>query len=846
MAEGTALSSSDLFEKDAFRDAQTGAAALLAILKETQSTIKGTIEHQKNFVTSFKAKNYDDVKQLNTAIAETNALIKQKELITKSELAVEQQSEKLAQAKLKTQREEIKNQNELAKQNKATEKSLNSLNGEYTKGVKQLAEIKKQLKELEFTGRNNGKVFKALTQEFNSLNGSVRGAEEKVGEFQRNVGNYSSGFNGLNNSINQISREMPAFANSMQTGFMAISNNIPALFDEITRLKKANIELAASGQPVKSTFSSVVGAIFSWQTALSVGVTLLTVFGAKIVSFIGSLFESEKAFQQSTKSIEENTKAIDANKAAIAALQAQLDSSVQSQLQQEGKLNDLDKARIDAMAKYQSELDNIEKAKKDEAKTILETNAETIKDEEDRAKFLEKLDVSKLRNFTVVLFKAQELRIRSSKEEVQIFTETNNQLLRLKRGYDLRQKKAAELLEQEIAAAKIDFDKKEVEAVKKKTQAKIKEITDLESEIRTLEIAVIKDEQDRQRAQLYESFRIEQLKITASNATAAKKAETLIALENKLNFDLAEIDRIAEEKRLKFALEKQNEFANLYQKYLDDLENKRLKAAQNEQSKFAKLWAIRRKQLQDEADAEKEKTRTILNELDKIEKAVEKGIAIKNKRVNDALNREAELNKTAIDTQQRLAEKGLENTLAFEKEKAAKLELERKRQAEKEIRQQKVFAFYNLFSNYAKTDPNTALQKAIVDTALAEVISGSFIDGTESVERDLKGNKVHSGQDGYVVRVDGGERILNPKQNDLIGNISNDDLVGIVNDFQSGSYSQKLQTVANIIDMTETNILLQSLVNKPVHQTRLDNLGQVIETTISNGITRVVTHKRKI
>src|SRR5690606_37295888 len=98
----------------------------------------------------------------------------------------------------------------------------------------------------------------------------------------RNVGNYKSGFDGLGFSVAQLSRELPAFANSVQTGFMAISNNIPMFVDEIQRLKKANLELAATGQPTTSVLKSVGKAIFSLNGMLGIGITILTVFAPKL------------------------------------------------------------------------------------------------------------------------------------------------------------------------------------------------------------------------------------------------------------------------------------------------------------------------------------------------------------------------------------------------------------------------------------------------------------------------------------------------------------------------------------------------------------------------------------
>jgi len=97
---------------------------------------------------------------------------------------------------------------------------------------------------------------------------------------------HKTGFNGMAMSINQLTREMPAFTYSMQTGFMAISNNIPMFVDQINLAKRANIELAATGQPVKSVFSQVASSIFSFQTLMGIGITVLTVYGAKIYEWL--------------------------------------------------------------------------------------------------------------------------------------------------------------------------------------------------------------------------------------------------------------------------------------------------------------------------------------------------------------------------------------------------------------------------------------------------------------------------------------------------------------------------------------------------------------------------------
>lgn len=130
---------------------------------------------------------------------------------------------------------------------------------------------------------------KAMTQLSDRINKNQKVLKEtdaEVGRFTRNVGNYSSGFNGLANSINQLTREAPAFANSLQTGFLAISNNFGALSDEISKLIKQNQVLVSQGEKPISIFKRLSSAIFSLQTLLSVGVTLLTIYGKQLTEFI--------------------------------------------------------------------------------------------------------------------------------------------------------------------------------------------------------------------------------------------------------------------------------------------------------------------------------------------------------------------------------------------------------------------------------------------------------------------------------------------------------------------------------------------------------------------------------
>jgi len=827
MSEGKALGKNDLFESDAFNDAIKGADTLLNIIKSTKEEIKGSLAAQKEFVSTFKAKSFDDVKKLNNELKTTSDLIKLKQQLEVAELKVLQQQQTLEQASIKTMieknkltRDNLKNIEAEAKANNAVERSLKQTNGEYKKAVQNLGAVKQQLKELEFTGRNNGKLFKALSNEFKELDMRVRGAEVSVGEFQRNVGNYQNTWNGLGNSINQLSREMPAFANSIQTGFMAISNNLPQLFDEINKIKKANIELAASGKPTTSAFKQVLSGIFSWQTALSVGVTLLTVYGAKMIDFIGNLFSANEAFTDGAKAIDANTAAIERNNAALVELQKQVDEIIKKELQLDGTLNDLDLARANAFAEYEKNLDDIQKLRKEAADEQIKAAAESIKDEEDRAEFLSKLQYEEVAGVMAVTFKKGVIYKDFSEEELKLVQATNARLAGLRVQYDRAEIKAGELLNEQLTAAKQEFDKKAAEELEKQRDKELKGLEDY----RKKRAALFKK---------WDEIDAENDKETAKTRIKGLQGE-IQELESAWVNGYSRFEDAQKKAAKEFNITQDELMAEFYasgiEMFEDFLEQKR------------KLM-----------ERDKKLTKQVIDSVDKIVINIDRLYKQRLQRAEDYLEREIEMNKTAIEVQQRLAERGLANTLAFEQAKSAKLQLERKRLQEQEIKQQKRVAFYNLLSGYAKTEPATALQKAILETTLAELVAGSFIEGTENVERDLKGNKVHNQQDGYVVAVDGKERIFNPKQNAKIGDISNDEAAQILHDYQSGklfNYGDTVQPLIPaksnpiMIDLNETNSLLRQIVNKPVEQTDFTNFPDIIQREIKAGVTKVLHHKK--
>lgn len=117
-------------------------------------------------------------------------------------------------------------------------------------------------------------------------------------------------YNGLHMSVQQIARELPAATMGLNMFFLAISNNLPVLTDEIKRTKAANEELKASGQSTVPVWRQLISSIFSWQTALMVAITVLSMYGKDIVSWVGSLFKSKDALEETRREQERLNKSM--------------------------------------------------------------------------------------------------------------------------------------------------------------------------------------------------------------------------------------------------------------------------------------------------------------------------------------------------------------------------------------------------------------------------------------------------------------------------------------------------------------------------------------------------------
>lgn len=195
----------------------------------------------------------------------------------------------------------LQTERELSAQNQAYSNRLKnhamvaiSLTGSYNEMNASLLVLEKRFKDLSETDRNS-EFGVNLLKDIDKLKNQLKSIDAQMGNYQRNVGNYASHWNGLQVSVQQIGRELPSLAIGWNTFFLAISNNLPILADEIKKAKIQYEEFKKAGISSIPVWKQVVSSIFSWQTALVLAITVLSMYGKDIIEWVGSLFKAKNA-----------------------------------------------------------------------------------------------------------------------------------------------------------------------------------------------------------------------------------------------------------------------------------------------------------------------------------------------------------------------------------------------------------------------------------------------------------------------------------------------------------------------------------------------------------------------
>lgn len=175
----------------------------------------------------------------------------------------------------------------------AHSKAMVSTAGSYNEMSAAVVQLENRFRNLSEAQRQ-GDQGVGLIKQIKQLKDELKAIDAQMGNYQRNVGNYTSHWNGLNASVQQVARELPSLAVGWNAFFLAISNNLPIMADEIKRARDEFKALQESGQKGVPVWKQLTKSILNWQTALVVGITLLSVYGKDIMNWIENLFKAKE------------------------------------------------------------------------------------------------------------------------------------------------------------------------------------------------------------------------------------------------------------------------------------------------------------------------------------------------------------------------------------------------------------------------------------------------------------------------------------------------------------------------------------------------------------------------
>ena len=295
--------------------------------------------------------------------------------------------------------------------------------------------------------------------------------------------------------------------------------------------------------------------------------------------------------------------------------------------------------------------------------------------------------------------------------------------------------------------------------------------------------------------------------------------------------DQAEFDRLQTNNEVIEQDEKAKKIEEINEKLKNDiirLDNETLDAKTDldkeeidaEEEKSDKLLEVRKKRVDDQI--------AILQQLTNIsDHLADKRIA--------KINEEIEASQQRFSNLQEMATNG--NILAKESmAEEAKLIAEqtrRKEQAEK--RKQRIQLASTVLQSYLTNsqdpDVKNPLQKTITDTVLlTEFIKSlpAFFDGTENTGNNGRGV---DGKGGFLSILHPNERVIPKKNNDIIGDLSNDELSKLASNYQNGmmrdvadglSLSNDLSGVSILADKLDS--LERTISNKPEHNLEVEQI----------------------
>ena len=283
--------------------AQSYAKLVVQMGEMTRLNPKGLDDLQQ------KAAKYNDTaKELRETQAKLNQLQKEQAEIYKkvakdieAQVKAETAKAKLDGQLLANEQKKLRNQQLMEKQNRKralSEEEITNALSTQAKSMQQASEqnrvLRQAMRETDLTAADSAEKMELYNRKIMENEEILDKNSDAMIQRKRNIGNYASAWNGLGASVQQVARELPSLTIGFNTFFLAISNNLPMLVDELKRASERVKELKEAGEDAEPVWKQLGKSIFSWQTALIVGITLLSMYGDEVIEWGKSLFKGKE------------------------------------------------------------------------------------------------------------------------------------------------------------------------------------------------------------------------------------------------------------------------------------------------------------------------------------------------------------------------------------------------------------------------------------------------------------------------------------------------------------------------------------------------------------------------
>lgn len=313
--------------------------------------------------------------------------------------------------------------------------------------------------------------------------------------------------------------------------------------------------------------------------------------------------------------------------------------------------------------------------------------------------------------------------------------------------------------------------------------------------------------------------------------------------QNKDRDDAIKRDRKLNADQLKLISEHDQHRLDLYNQDRDA----KIKAEQEAHDAQKKIW-------EEEQKEREEMTRKAIEDTERIADAVSDGLDRRYELQQEALQRESNLISSEVSVQAELFARGLENNLATQERLLAENTLKQQQLAEQKAKKDEAMQLASMFLELVKADGDVpkALAQTLVAKGIANAIAGSFAEGVE----DFNGKGTGT-SDSNIIRFSNGESVVTANataNNPGLVTAMNDGMVddyfreiylpqfssSLKNNGESTQRGNNWETAAMINELRE---LKKIVANKKETTVELSKTGDVIMTTVEQGIKKIVHRK---